>query len=295
MKKYIILIIFIVLCGSVFAQEVSEDVVAKVNDIEITAQDLISAQYEKSMFGNEFMTDGSRSRQKLNLNPERAEWLLDQTIDQTLLFNEAEKSGMADDPDVIAKVDAYKRAAMVQAYIDKVLYEEIKPTEEEIREEYNNSARYNQEAHAEVIRAWGNSEDEVRKRFEEIKNEMEGRGNYERVYYGELERKNISSDGSSKNVQHQDEEAKLQMVELIKEAETGEIVGPVQIGDQWMMTEIVRQIPAGKKPFDEVKDDIERNMVQERLRKAQQEKIQQLRKSAVVTVYYENLNKAFEK
>ncbi len=295
MKKYIVLIIFIVLGCTIFAQEVSEDVVAKVNDIEITAQDLISAQYEKSMFGNEFVTDGSRSRQKQKINPERAEWLLDQTIDQTLLFNEAEKADMADDPDVLAKVDAYKRAAMVQAYIDKVLYEEIKPSEEEIREEYNNSARYNQEAHAEVIRAWGNSEDEVRKRFEEMKNEMEGRGNYERIYFGELERRNVDSDGTSKNIRREDEDTKLQMVELVKEAETGEIIGPIQIGDQWVMAEIVRQIPAGKKPFDEVKNDIERSMVQERLRKAQQEKIQQLRKSAVVTVYYENLNEAFEK
>lgn len=280
---------------ALFAQQPAENVVAKVNDIEITAEDLQTGNMDKM---DMFMEDASGGRRQRNIDPDHAEWMLEETINQTLMYNEAEKSGMAEDPDVLAMVEAYKRAAMVQMYIDKVLYEEVKPTEEEIREEYEQTDRFNQDPHAEVIRVWGRDEEDVRNRFEQM-NDMSDEGQqYEHVYYHELERKgndgNVSADGSTvegrMNPEYSD---KLDMIESVRQAKAGDIVGPMQIGERWVMIEVVRQVPAGKRPFEEVREEIERYMTQERLHRAMEEKVQELRKSSTVTIYYENLNKAF--
>ena len=214
------------------------------------------------------------------------------------MLNEAEAAGMANDPDVKAQVEAFKRAMMVQNYIDKVLYEQVKPSEEEIREEYNQPGRYEQQAHAKVIRTWGSSEEEVRNRLPEMKNTPEGSAHYEKMYFQELDHmRERTADGSGRqgNNEAKEKDGHFRMMEQVRDAKAGSTVGPMELGNQqWVMIEVVEQLPAGKRPFEEVRDEIERNMVRDRLNKAQQDKIQELRKSAVVTIYYENLNKAFE-
>ncbi len=298
MRAVYALLVLIMLAGAVFSQQPAANVVAKVNDIEITAEDILQGDAEKNMMTREHMTNASGQRRQRDVNPEQAEWMLDQTINSTLMLKEAEAAGMADDPDVKSQVEAYQRAIMVQNYIDKVLYEQVKPSEEEIRAEYDKSDRYMQQAHAKIIRAWGNTEEEVRNRLQEMKGSPEGQAHFEKMHFQELEyMRDMSADGSGRqgNNRSSEKDAHFTVMELVRDAKAGSTVGPIEVGEnQWTMVEVVEQVPAGKRPFDEVREDIERNMVRERLNQAQQDKIQELRKSAVVTIYYENLNKAFE-
>jgi len=296
MRAFYTVIVLFLIAGAAISQQPAANVVAKVNDIEITTEDLMAGDAEKNMMTREYMSNASGQRRQRNVNPDQAEWMLDQTINNTLMLKEAEAAGMADDPDLKTQVEAFKRAMMVQYYIDKVLYEQVKPSEEEIRAEYDKSERYMQQAHAKIIRAWGNTEEEVRNRLQEMKERPETQASYEKMHFQELEyERSSTADGSGRQGNAQGEkDSHFRMMELVRDAKAGSTVGPMEIGEnQWTMVEVIEQVPAGKRPFDEVREDIERNMVRERLNIAQQEKIQELRKSAVVTVYYENLNKAF--
>lgn len=302
MRNYLLLIALI-LAGVVFAQQPAQNVVAKVNDIEITAEDLMTGEPDKMMMENQAgATNMRKPRGQKQMDVNQAEWMLDQTINQALMLREAEKSGMAKDADVLAMVEAYKRAIMVQTYISKVLYEQVKPSEEEIRKEYEQPGKFQIDAHAQIIRAWGSSEQEVRTRLDEMKKQMQGgEQRYEQMFYHELEhqrkmREQDASGGNTSSGRQKDSEGKSDMVERVNKAKAGELVGPIQLDEhQWVLIEVVKQVPAGKRPFEEVREEIERVLTEERLRKAQQDKVAELRKSATVTIFYENLNKAFGK
>ncbi len=303
MRNYLLLIALI-LAGVVFAQQPAQNVVAKVNDIEITAEDIMTGESDKMMMESQAgATNMRKPRGQRQMDINQAEWMLEQTINQALMLREAEKSGMAKDADVLAMVEAYKRAIMVQTYINKVLYEQVKPSEEELRKEYEQPGRFQIDAHAQIIRAWGSTEQEVRTRLDEMKKQMQsGEQRYEQMFFHELEhqrkmKEQDASGGNASSTQRRgDNEGKSDMVERVNKAKAGELVGPIQLDEhQWVLIEVVKQVPAGKRPFDEVREEIERVLIEERLRKAQQDKVAELRKSATVTIFYENLNKAFGK
>jgi len=304
-KIRVALLLSILVVFSVFAQTPAENVVATVNGEDITIEDLTSGQVSEKGFSDAFMDQNSRSRRH-KANADQADWLLEEAINRSLMLTEAKKVGMAEDSDVAEAVAAFKKAVMVDMYVNKVLILEAKPTEEEILAEYEQTSRYNQQAHAEVIRRWVQSEEEAQAIIAEIGKvdiqNPDGGYNIDHFYYQEYEKEARQRDGvrsadsdtkngSSRGGNESDQ--KMELMELVKVAKTGDIIGPVQQGQSWVVVRVVRQVPEGKRSFEEVSDEIEGYLTQQNLRELQQKKQEELRKSATVTVYNENLNKAF--
>ncbi len=282
-----------------------EDVVATVNGTNITIEDMTAgAQGDNDMIRHSIRkraNGNSGRRQQIHGDPE---WMLEQAINQTLIMEEAEKAKMGEDPDVLAATESFKRAMMVEMYYSKVLAEQVKPSEEEILKEYEQTGRFNVEQHALVVRQWAQSEEEANSRIEEMKATDLNDPNIglDMMFFPEYRGDDESHQGGNRgsNADRSDgkrgdeRNSKMEMYDQVKAASPGDIVGPINMGGSFEIILVAKQVPAGKRPFEEVKDEIESYMIEERLNDLRNSQQEELRKNATITVYYENLNKAFE-
>ncbi|RKZ30778.1 hypothetical protein DRQ36_04255 [bacterium] len=305
MKRNNYLIITLALCISLlFAQEqIPENVVAKVNEVEITVEELTDQNNEMvSQIERFYSKTAGSSRVVRRIGSRNAEDLLERAINKTLILEEAEKANMAQDPDVLAATEAFKNSMMIEMYFQKVLIEEARPSIEEVKEEYEKSNRFYEPERAKIISIKAeNAEIAEQKAAElraiDIENLGEGRYNIEIV---RVPKSKENVQGSSASNANRDERKGSKLrgrsqtgYSMLADAEPGDVIGPIEQGNRYIVMLVLEKIPEGKKPFEEVKEELTRSITERNLAGLRRKKEEELRKNATVTIYYENLNKAF--
>lgn len=285
----------------------SDKVVATVNGVDITVDDLMGQSPEK-MYSPQAMMRSSMNApgQFMFGDPESQ---LEMAIRRTLVLSEAQKNNMATDPDVVAMTEAFKKNLMVEMYYRKIVSAQAKPTEAEVKAEYDNSPRYNLPKRARIIQNWSPNEAEAKAFADKLKSvdmknpEASGMPIETMQIYdvpadqgmkGDPNMNRQSATGS--NMPHEAmKEGKFNIMASLAEAKPGQIIGPIQEGPGYRTMLVIEKLPEGKRPFAEVKEELTREMTERRLNELRQQKENELRKNATVTIYYENLNKAFGK
>jgi len=295
MKRILMLIICLLIVLPIIAQTAqNEDVIATVNNRDITVEDLKAVSSEKMNYEtgiHQIYSDRNRNMDE-EINSGQAEWLLEEAISNHLILSEAQSANVSENGGYKAELESIKKSLMVKYYYIQELLPKAKPSQEEIEEEYNREGRFEQPERAEVMMRWERTEEEARKWLDKFANMDEkelAEGNLEtmRIHEEEI----TYEDGSNQNNR---EEGKFQLMNELSKANAGDILGPLQEGNNYVVVYVAAKYPAGKQPLEEVKDRIERDLTRQNLERLVREKQEELRKKATVTIYYENLNNLSE-
>ncbi len=117
----IIALIYIAGCGS---GTKSGKVIVEINGDKITEGDL------------DFLSEINPRIQRQLESPEGRKQIVDNLVDQNLLYQKATKEGLNRDPKVKAKVDLYRRVIIAQALVEKEIEEAAKKFYDENPEEF---------------------------------------------------------------------------------------------------------------------------------------------------------------
>jgi len=307
MSKCFIPIAFVLMISTICLGQApkSDKVVATVNGVDITIDDLKTQQFEK-MDPTQMMRPNMGMGSQMS--PGDPEGQLEAAIKRTLVFMEAQKNNMANDADVLTMTEAYKKNVMVEMYYKKVVAAQAKPTDAEVKAEYDNSQRYVLPKRAKVIQNWSPDEPTAKSFAEKLKTvdlktpEASGLPIETIPIYDippeqakAVDAANRGSTSSNVPPDKTAKEGKEALMTTLADAKPGQIIGPNQEGPGYRTILVIEKLPAGKRPFEEVKDELTREMTERRLAELRQKKESELRKNATVTIYYENLNKAFLK
>jgi peptidylprolyl isomerase len=288
------------LAAALFGQKApSKDVVAEVDGVEITASEIGSFDDESSNRTKEMLFESQR-RFDRKIRPEEAKYRLDEVIDNKLMLKEAKSAGIENDPKLQAVYNQLKENALLQFYYENVIRAEAKPTADEVRKEYDETDRYMRPPTARVITIWSPDEEEAKKAIDKLNTidltaDKNNEYNIEETHLPEGDQvENYRQKTSDQSSDEAWNDPRMEITLMLLDAKAGDIVGPVGSEGNFITVKVVEKLPAGKTPFDQIKDQIEREMTDHRFREAVDKKMEELRSKATITVYNENLNKAFE-
>ena len=300
MKGLLLFSLFFGLTAVLLGQ--SPDVVAKVDGIDITVQDVKGFDENVDNWQRELSQNGRNLNRKID--PNEAERRLDKVIENKLMLGEAKKAGLEKDPELQAEIERSRDQILLDFYYRKVLREQAKPTAEQVRKEYDESGGFMRPARAKVINIWASSEDEARKAIDKLKTIGEkytaenGTAAEEidipdKSMVDEFQKMNMES-GNNNRSDNLNNDPMMQMRLALIDAKPDDIIGPMGGNGSFLVTKVIEKNPAGKAPFDEVKEQIENDMTERAFQELLKNKIAELRASATITVYHQNLTKAFK-
>ncbi len=301
MKRTSVLIVSILfLAAALFGQKApSKNVVADVNGIEITASEIGSFDDDNSNRTKEMLFESQR-RDDRKIRPEEAKYRLDEVIDNKLMLKEAKSAGIENDPKLQEIYNQLKENALLQFYYENVIRAEVKPTADEVRKEYDETDRYMRPPTARVITIWSPDEEEAKKAIDKLNTidltaDKNNEYNIEEMHLPEGDQVENYRQKTSDQSRNEDwNDPRMEITLMLLDAKAGDIVGPVGNDGNFITVKVVEKLPAGKTPFDQIKDQLEREMTDHRFREAVDKKMEELRSKATITIYNENLNKAFE-
>ncbi|MCK5833934.1 peptidyl-prolyl cis-trans isomerase [bacterium] len=276
------------------------DIVAEVGDQSVTIKDIESYQPEMYYRFKEFNSMSNEGNSRGGLMDDDKERILNEVIDNKLIIKEAKASDLNNDPEFQAMVSNFEENLLINFYQEKVIKASIQPSEDEIRAEYDMEGRFRQPAMAKVIKIWSENEEKAKEDVLELKNIKEDDIENTRfqiedmhLYKNRNEENGEMNDGTNSSDENLD--PYMQMMLVLNDAEVGDIVGPIkQHGDNYITAKVIEKTPEGKTAFEKVKEDIKRELIQRKFNEVYEQKKKELRKKAIVTIYYENLDKVFE-
>ncbi len=266
-------------------------VVAEVNGVKITLDDLKAIGFSKMGMPQTHMRG--------TLSPEQLRQNLDEAIGNTLLYSEASRAGLEKSPEYQAKMDAYKRQAILELYIEKVLIPSIQVSDEEIQQRYKSDRRYYEPEQLAGIMAKINDASKVaeaRKYLQSIKDSPADASKETRhspmmsnMMMPEVGKMPDGVFAHPMNISLEDPYM-AQMFPTLKSAKEGEILGPPEgEGREVMLFLVQKRIPGRSVPLDSVKSEIIQQLRNEKVYEVQRQRIEQLKSKATITIYYDAL------
>lgn len=270
-------------------------VVADVNGIKITLEDLKSIGFPKMQQAMGPM--GSQMRG--GLSPEQLRQNLDEAINNTLLYSEASKAGLEKSPEYQAKMEALRRQAILELYIEKVLIPSIPVSNEEIQQRYKNDRRYyepEQVLGIMVKLSDASKASEARAYLQSIK---DSHTDVSKQTMPNVPMSNMMMKEGGKmpdgvfahpmNISLEDPYM-MQLFPTLKTAKVGEILSSSQgSGDESAMFLVQGRTPGRSVPLDSVKNEIIQQIRIEKSYEVQRQKAEQLKSKATITIYYDAL------
>ncbi len=298
MRKLLLFVFMAISAAALLAQSAAPaNVVAKIGDEEVTISDLENYSTDMPYL---FKGSGNSQAFKQGRGAEGdKEARLEEIIQDRLVLKEAKGKGLEKDPDFLAKKKSLEDQLLLAIYYDKVVRASINPTDEELRAQYDQSMRFMRPATAKVIRVISQSQDQAKADANDLKAMKEGEITDQRFRVEEIHLPEEQKIGEMANSQGNrlsgSEEAKkdphIQMMIALVGAKAGDILGPFGQEGQIMTVKVLEKTPAGKTPFEQVKEEIRREIVDREFNRVLDEKRKELRRKAVITIYYENLDK----
>ena len=296
----------LIVAASIIAQSApSADVVAKIDDENVTISEIEAFNPDMAYRFKEISSNSENMNRDLNrrgLDDREKEYRLEEVIKNRLMMKEAKAAGLEKDPDFKAEMATFENYVLLNLYYEKVIKAGIVPTEEELRAEYEQEGRYTRPAMARVITVWSQNEQEANEAAVMLKgltkeNDPESKFQIEDIHILEEKQieemhkmtEEINSSSNNNNI-----DPMMEMSMALVDAKPGDIVGPKGNNGNFMTMKVIEKTPAGKIPFGEVKEDIKRQIIEREFERTRDEKERELRKKSVVTIYYENLDKVFK-
>ncbi|HHS50890.1 MAG TPA: peptidyl-prolyl cis-trans isomerase [candidate division Zixibacteria bacterium] len=304
-KTIFAFVALIALSAGLIAQgDVPPDVVARIGEQDITIDDVQSFDPEMVFQFKHFFERpmGQVSSGRRQIDDRERENILEQSITQRLMIEDARAQDLDKDADFLSAMARFEDYILLNTYYNKVIRASIQPTDEELRAEYDRSGRFTRPATAKVISIWSHDELSLAEATDKLKRAT--KDNVEelgltitdmRIPEGEDgEMMQQKTNMRSADGQEGDLDPMMQVMLALKDAKAGDIIGPKGRDNHFLTVKVIEKHPAGKIPFEEVREQIERELVDREFHRVLEEKQRELRRKAVVTIYYENLDKAFE-
>ncbi len=316
MRKYIVILLFVMLLVSTSYGKVVECIVAQVNKDCITLSRLNKElsrlkQFLKSKYS------GAEYKEKLKESESK---LLNNIIDEMLLLQKAKEMGMDEDLDLAAEsirdkimkdygvpsIDALKeslrqRGITYDEYMDNlkkqilmsrirgaILHRDVKILSEDVKKYYENHkkefmvpALYH--LREIVVYTKGKKESMAREKIEKALSELKMGKDFKTVAI------NFSEGATAKNGGELGEfklsELSPKIRDVVKNLKVGEYSGIIKTNFGFDIVQLVSKKDSYIKPFNDVKDDIENKLFNEKSEPAMKKYIKKLRSESYIYVF----------
>jgi len=245
----------------------SNNVVATVNGADIT-NDLLDKVMEQVP-----ATQGAPAGKDMKRE------VLEKIIDLELVAQAAVKDGMDKDPDFVTGLEMFKKQQLFAIYLNKEVVQKIKVTPEEVKAYYDkNQDQYKTGEEATASHILVDSEEKAAA----IKKRIDGGEDFAEIAKAESSCPSASRGGDLGSF------GKGTMVPEFEQAafalKAGEVSGPVKTQFGYHIIKITGQKAAGVQPLDDVKDKIEKTLLQENQQKAYEDLLAKMRGEAKINV-----------
>ncbi|MFH1654700.1 MAG: peptidylprolyl isomerase [Pseudomonadota bacterium] len=228
------------------------DVLVKVNGDEITAQDM------------ELLGDVNPQIKMRLQNPAMRKQILDNMVDQDLLYQEAIKEGVNRDNLVKAKIELYKKAIIAQSLIDKTIDEKALEYYKNNPDEFNKlrlsiiQIAYVSDADAKKDKKKKNAKDAL-ELTNKIKARLDKGDKFEALAKEYSDDRITKERGGDLGLASKDEKRLMArgyapILETAYNAKVGEVVGPVKTKDGYYLVTVTQGIE--QENFDTAKQSI---------------------------------------
>lgn len=220
---------------------------------------------------------------------EAQQQIIDRWITNALLYEEAERRGLADDPEVKERLEESRRSVLISALIDRIYDEaDLQPSESELRAYFDQhreelrlrepyvQVRYLSTPDAAVAREVGRA----------LQNA--GSGASTDSAWTALAREHAEDpDRALRFSSNYYPESRLfedaqQLRAMLGELETGEVAPVFQADGRYHLLQLVERVPAGATPaLDWVRDEVQRRFAMQRRKQMYARQVQRLRNEAL--------------
>ena len=243
------------------------NILATVNGREITERDLEQAV---SKFPPE--------RQGYFNNEQGRKYLLDQIISFELMYNHGKESGLEESQEYLANLEMAKKDILIQTTISKLL-SEVTVSEEEVKDYYNaNIEKFNEGESVTAKHILVDTEEVAADLYEKIENGMS-------FEYAALKFSSCPSKDEGGNL---GTFTRGKMVPEFEDAafslEVGVVSKPVKTQFGYHLIKVEEKKEGSTTPFEQVKESIYNNILQERQNYKYLSANEELKKKFVVTV-----------
>lgn len=252
-----------------------ETVVARVGRTDITYSDLMQKMNELPPF----------ARQQF-AGPEGTIEFLNRIVDEEVLYQAALQGGYDQKADVLRALEAVKRRAVIQAFYQDEIEGQAEIDEAEIQAYYDE--------HGEMFQRRGR----VKFRHILVPTRIEAEAVRARVLGGESfasVAREVSRDEATKQaggllasvpIDQGIPQAGLdsEFVEKVSEWKVGEVTDPIRSSRGWHIVMIEEKVEPGKKPLEEVRDQIEKSLLPEATREYYETRLAELKEGYGVSV-----------
>jgi peptidyl-prolyl cis-trans isomerase C len=221
--------------------------------------------------------------------PEAKRALLDKLIEVELVSQEAEKEGVANEPDFKFAMDMLKKQQLYVALIKKKVIDTVKVTPEETKADYDkNKDQYKVGEELKASHILVDTEDDAMK----IKERIDKGEAFDAVAKDKSKCPSASRGGDLGYF------GKGRMVPEFEKAafalKDGEVSAPVKTQFGWHIIKVTGRKPASVKSYDDVKGDIEQRLLQDKQKKAYEDMMASLKSAADIKINDTALGKAAE-
>ncbi|MCD6155610.1 MAG: peptidylprolyl isomerase [Candidatus Atribacteria bacterium] len=210
--------------------------------------------------------------------------LLEQWIRQILLVQEAQKEGLAEDPEVARKIENLRKQILIQELIQRKIVNVVKVTDEEIEDEYTaHPELYTEPEKVKAKHIMVSSEQQA----QEVLNELRSGKPFEEVAKEKSESPDASSGGDMGYVERGDLSEEIEKV--VFELAPGNFSDAIKTDYGFHIFMVEEHVPPRLKEIDEVKEEITARLLPKKQQEAFEELIRELKKSSEIVIFEENI------
>lgn len=252
-----------------------EAIVARVADQTISAEEYADAlKWRWKGIGNEAAARAA------------APLVLEELIRGRLLLAEAIERGYAEDPAVLRSAAALERQLMVDRYLEEVIAPTVELEAEEVRRHYEASLqRFRQPPRFHLRQITVATASEAAELIELLK---------EGTDFAWLARRR-SIDGFSESGGERGWITPMpgadRLSDQLLQTEVGDVLGPIDAGDGWLVLQVTGREEQGPYPFERVSGNVRSDLLQRKLQERIGEVLGKLRERSRIEIYDEVLKK----
>jgi len=275
MKKLLVILatlglgsILVTSCKGKAPEEKPGKVLAEVNGIKITEADFAAELEGKPDFYKQYAQSADGKKQ-----------IRDKLVERKLLLLTAEKEGVANSPDLEAKVQAYRERMIVDKLREKVVATQFEITDEDTKDYYDSHPeQYNRPESARLRQIVVNDAKTADTVYKEAKASPAQFEELARKYSQDETTKGRGGEMGMVNKGTQAPEVESKIFSL----KEGEISSPVNSKGKFYIFQMVQKKPAENKDYDQVKDQIKKRMDYEKKQDQWKEYLDNLKKTAQI-------------
>jgi hypothetical protein len=267
-------------------------VVVEVNKESATLQDA------KLLFSRDFEPNANANVNANVKNSADHEKIIDQLVATQLLFIEAKKEKLESDPDYISLLESYKKLALIDLYIQKVLKPKITVSDSELVQKYKSDPRYYRPSRLKVNIVMSPMETpfDAALAKEALNSTITDpnanmiQNNSPSAGKDELYKKLSTSNMSFNSMEFREDDYHLQKMPKLWTEKEGTISEVIEFDGRKMMVKVMGKTKDESVPMSEVKDALTEDIRREKLEGEKRKLIAELKKTAVITIHNETLN-----